>query len=184
MRWRRNCALRLIGFVDIAGHRGTGFIREDVGAFSERVRACPGLFANKFAPTISKSTRFCRTGFIREGVAPSARESEPVPASSRINSLLRFRNRRDSVGPDLSGKMSVHSARESEPVPTSSRINSLLRFRNRRDSVGPDLSGRTSVQTTHRWRLRAAPKHRISHDAVASLKSQLLEGRYCKASAT
>jgi hypothetical protein len=94
---------------------GTGFIREDVGSAGETFGACPGLFANKFAPMISKSARSCGTGFIGKASVPSSRHSEPVPASSRMNSLPQFRKRRDPVGPDSSGRRRC-SQRESRSL--------------------------------------------------------------------
>jgi hypothetical protein len=127
---------------------GTGFIREDVGSAGETFGACPGLFANKFAPTTFEIGAIpLEPDLSGKTSAQSAGESKPVPASSRMNSLPQLRNRRVPVGPDLSGRASVQSAGESEPVPASSRMNSLLQLRNRRDPVGPDLSGKTSVQS-------------------------------------
>ena len=88
---------------------GTGFIREGVGAVSEAFGACPGLFANEFAPTLAKSARSGGTGFIREGVGAVSETVGAAPTSSQMNSLPRFRNRRNPVGPDSSGKTSVQT---------------------------------------------------------------------------
>jgi hypothetical protein len=126
------------------------------------VEACPGPFPNKFGPTMSNRRDPVGPDLSGKTLVRSARQSKPVLAPSRINSVPQCRisailwgrtypgrrwlrqqdveacpgpfpnkfgptmsNRRDPVGPDLSGKALVRSARQSKPVLGPSRINSV-----------------------------------------------------------